>query len=205
MYKNGKEHHRIRRAQVKNNNNDKFLLSFPYKQTTTTTEKKKYKSEGLSIKREKRRENIWCVETIICDTPRPPHATNLIMNSSNSNINSSNPELEEEEVFQRIQTHFPPAKIKKIMQTDEDIGKVSQATPVIAGRALELFVSMLVSQAGQTARSTGNKRISADTLRETIMHSEKFDFLREAVCGDDADADAVDAVADASASADGSE
>ncbi|SMN21681.1 similar to Saccharomyces cerevisiae YER159C BUR6 Subunit of a heterodimeric NC2 transcription regulator complex with Ncb2p [Maudiozyma saulgeensis] len=101
----------------------------------------------------------------------------------------SNDNYEEQEVFQRIQTHFPPAKIKKIMQTDEDIGKVSQATPVIAGRALELFVAMLVSQAGQTARSQGNKRISADTLRETIMHSEKFDFLREAVCGDDVDDD----------------
>lgn len=92
---------------------------------------------------------------------------------------------DEQEIFNRIATHFPPAKIKKIMQTDEDIGKVSQATPVIAGRALELFVAMLVSQAGQTARSQGNKRISSETLRDTIMNSEKFDFLREAVCGDE--------------------
>lgn len=95
-----------------------------------------------------------------------------------------------EEVFNRIATHFPPAKIKKIMQTDEDIGKVSQATPVIAGRALEFFVAMLVSQAGNLAREQGSRRISADTLRETIMHDEKFDFLREAVCGDTSTGDA---------------
>mgnify|MGYP003365343594 FL=1 len=84
-----------------------------------------------------------------------------------------------ETVYNRIATHFPPAKIKKIMQTDEDIGKVSQATPVIAGRALELFVALLVSQASETAREQGSKRITAETLRDTIARDEKFDFLRE--------------------------
>ena len=41
-------------------------------------------------------------------------------------------------------THFPAARIKKIMQSDEEIGKVAQATPVIVGRALEIFMANLV-------------------------------------------------------------
>ncbi|KAG0667077.1 H2A super protein [Monosporozyma unispora] len=84
-----------------------------------------------------------------------------------------------QEVFSRIKTHFPPAKIKKIMQTDDDIGKVSQATPVIAGRSLEFFMAMLVQQSGEMARSMNTKRITADIVKKTIMENEKFDFLRE--------------------------
>lgn len=86
------------------------------------------------------------------------------------------------EVFDRIKTHFPPAKVKKIMQTDEDIGKVSQATPVIAGRSLEFFIATLVKRSGDAARERGSKRITAEILKDTIMRDEKFDFLRENVC-----------------------
>lgn len=84
-----------------------------------------------------------------------------------------------DEVFNRIKTHFPPAKIKKIMQTDDDIGKVSQATPVIAGRSLEFFMAMLVERSGEIAREMNTKRITADILKKTIMSDEKFDFLRD--------------------------
>ncbi|SCU90477.1 LADA_0F04346g1_1 [Lachancea dasiensis] len=90
------------------------------------------------------------------------------------------------EVFGKIKTHFPPAKIKKIMQTDEDIGKVSQATPVITGRSLEFFIAMLVNRSGHVAKDMGCRRISGDVMKKTIMSDEKFDFLRELVCGEHA-------------------
>ncbi|KAL3229743.1 Negative cofactor 2 complex subunit alpha [Nakaseomyces bracarensis] len=86
------------------------------------------------------------------------------------------------EVFEKIKTHFPPAKVKKIMQSDEDIGKVSQATPVITGRSLEFFIALLVKKSGDLARQRGMKRITADVLRDTILEDEKFDFLRESIC-----------------------
>ncbi|SCU85787.1 LANO_0C05358g1_1 [Lachancea nothofagi CBS 11611] len=88
------------------------------------------------------------------------------------------------EVFNKIKTHFPPAKIKKIMQTDEDIGKVSQATPVITGRSLEFFIAMLVNRSGHVAKEMGCRRISGDVMKKTIMTDEKFDFLRELICGE---------------------
>lgn len=86
------------------------------------------------------------------------------------------------EVFEKIKTHFPPAKVKKIMQSDEDIGKVSQATPVITGRSLEFFMALLVKKSGDMARQRGMKRITADVLRDTILEDERFDFLRESIC-----------------------
>lgn len=33
----------------------------------------------------------------------------------------------------RFNARFPPARIKKIMQKDEEVGKVAQAVPVIIG------------------------------------------------------------------------
>ncbi|CCD24263.1 negative cofactor 2 transcription regulator complex subunit BUR6 NDAI_0C06040 [Naumovozyma dairenensis CBS 421] len=110
------------------------------------------------------------------------------------------PDPELKEVFDRIKTHFPPAKVKKIMQTDEDIGKVSQATPVLTGRALEFFIALLVKKSGDIARESGTKRITSDVLKQTILTDEKFDFLREYVCGEEAAAAAA-ATAAASASA----
>lgn len=96
-------------------------------------------------------------------------------------LNPSAVSSPDSEVFDKIKTHFPPAKIKKIMQTDEDIGKVSQATPVITGRSLEFFIALLVDRSSKIARDQGSKRISAEIMRKTIMTDEKFDFLREVI------------------------
>lgn len=99
------------------------------------------------------------------------------------------PDIELQEMFDKIKTHFPPAKVKKIMQTDEDIGKVSQATPVIAGRSLEFFIALLVKRSSDVAKQMGCKRISGEVMKETILTDERFDFLRENVCGETGDAE----------------
>lgn len=106
--------------------------------------------------------------------------------------------MELQDVFDKIKTHFPPAKVKKIMQTDEDIGKVSQATPVIAGRSLEFFIALLVKRSSDTARRLGCKRISGEVMKETILTDEKFDFLRENVCGEKFEAEDDDQDQDSS-------
>ncbi|QLG71243.1 hypothetical protein HG535_0B02820 [Zygotorulaspora mrakii] len=97
---------------------------------------------------------------------------------------SAKSDAELQEMFDKIKTHFPPAKVKKIMQTDEDIGKVSQATPVIAGRSLEFFIALLVKRSSDVAKQMGCKRISGEVMKKTILKDERFDFLRENVCGE---------------------
>lgn len=86
-----------------------------------------------------------------------------------------------ESAYGRLKTHFPSARIKKLMQSDEDIGKVSQATPLVVGRALELFMCGLVEHAANTARAGGATRVGADTLDRAIQSEDSFDFL-EGVC-----------------------
>ena len=115
---------------------------------------------------------------------KPEHEASLDAGEAAANhpASSSPNNGELRDVFDRIKTHFPPAKVKKIMQTDEDIGKVSQATPVIAGRSLEFFIALLVKKSGDMARDQGTKRITAEILKKTILNDEKFDFLREGLC-----------------------
>lgn len=83
--------------------------------------------------------------------------------------------------FDKIKTHFPAARIKKIMQSDEDIGKVAQATPIIVGRALECFMINLLSMSIKEAKKNGVKRINATHIKSAVENTENFDFLIDAV------------------------
>ncbi|KAF3938204.1 hypothetical protein ABW19_dt0203122 [Dactylella cylindrospora] len=80
-----------------------------------------------------------------------------------------------------IKTKFPVARIKRIMQADEDVGKVAQVTPVIVSKALELFMVSLVTKAADQAKSRGSKRITAGHLKAAVNNEEQFDFLSEII------------------------
>lgn len=83
--------------------------------------------------------------------------------------------------FSKIKTHFPAARIKKIMQSDEDIGKVAQATPVVVGRALEIFMANLVEAAIVEVKKAGVRRIAASHIRQAVENNEQFDFVEDVV------------------------
>ncbi|KAF9131808.1 DR1-associated protein 1 (negative cofactor 2 alpha) [Mortierella sp. 14UC] len=78
-------------------------------------------------------------------------------------------------------TRFPVARIKKIMQMDEDVGKVAQATPILISKALELFMQSLIDEACVETRSKNAKRLTAAHLKKTILEKDQFDFLRDIV------------------------
>ncbi|KAJ4363385.1 hypothetical protein N0V83_009678 [Neocucurbitaria cava] len=98
-----------------------------------------------------------------------------------------------------IKNHFPVARIKRIMQADDDVGKVAQVTPVvvceyhlphmyaqlvahtIAAKALELFMISLVTKAAAEAKSRNSKRVGALHLKQAITKNEQFDFLNDIV------------------------
>ncbi|KAM3068616.1 hypothetical protein ACMFMG_011140 [Clarireedia jacksonii] len=80
-----------------------------------------------------------------------------------------------------IRTKFPVARIKRIMQADEEVGKVAQVTPVAVSKALELFMISLVQGAARVAREKGGKRVTAQCLKRVVLADEQFDFLNEIV------------------------
>ncbi|KAI9799052.1 MAG: hypothetical protein M1833_004246 [Piccolia ochrophora] len=80
-----------------------------------------------------------------------------------------------------VKTKFPVARIKRIMQADEDVGKVAQVTPVVVSKALELFMISLVTKAADEAKSKTSKRVTAAHLKQAISKDEQFDFLQDII------------------------
>ncbi|KAF2248308.1 histone-fold-containing protein [Trematosphaeria pertusa] len=98
-----------------------------------------------------------------------------------------------------ITVHFPVARIKRIMQADDDVGKVAQVTPVVVSKALELFMISLVTKAAAEAKARNSKRVGAIHLKQAITKDEQFDFLSEivakvadATAADKSEGDAMD-------------
>lgn len=103
---------------------------------------------------------------------RPPHITGDASTATYKNPNPTNIE---------IRTKFPVARIKRIMQADEEVGKVAQVTPVAVNKALELFMIALVTGAAEKAKEKGGKRVTAQHLKAVVEGDEQFDFLKEIV------------------------
>ena len=81
----------------------------------------------------------------------------------------------------KYNARFPPARIKKIMQTDEEIGKVAAAVPVIISRALELFLDSLLTKACRVTGARNAKTMTASHLKQCIDGETQFDFLKDLV------------------------
>ena len=56
------------------------------------------------------------------------------------------------------------ARIKKIMQSDEDVGKVAAAVPVIISKALEMFVETLLKRVEGTLTQRGARTMTPGHL-----------------------------------------
>ncbi|KAI9328349.1 histone-fold-containing protein, partial [Obelidium mucronatum] len=73
------------------------------------------------------------------------------------------------------------ARIKKIMRSDEDVGKINAATPLLVSSALEQFLKSLVLQCVVEAKNRGGKKLMASHLKAAVNSTEKFDFLKDIV------------------------
>lgn len=91
------------------------------------------------------------------------------------------PAKEPEIMFSPVKTKFPTARIKRIMQADEEVGKVAQQTPIAVGKALELFMVQLVTKSADVARDKNSKRITAQMLKQVIDSGQEWDFLQDIV------------------------
>ncbi|KAK8854917.1 hypothetical protein IAR55_003656 [Kwoniella newhampshirensis] len=73
------------------------------------------------------------------------------------------------------------ARIKRIMQLDEEVGKLASATPVMISKSLECFMQVLIDETCKETRSRGSKKMTAYHLKNMINTNPTLDFLREIV------------------------
>ncbi|KAL9266487.1 Dr1-associated corepressor-like protein [Drosera capensis] len=81
----------------------------------------------------------------------------------------------------KLDTRFPAARIKKIMQTDEDVEKIAMAVPVLVSKALELFLHGLCRRTHDITLQRGGKTINSVHLKQCVQNFNELDFLRETV------------------------
>jgi len=73
------------------------------------------------------------------------------------------------------------ARIKKIMQKDDEVGKIAQATPILISKCLEMFLSDLLSKTCDVTKSKNARVISITHLKQCILAEPNFDFLKDVV------------------------
>ncbi|GER32187.1 nuclear factor Y [Striga asiatica] len=81
----------------------------------------------------------------------------------------------------KLDTRFPAARIKKIMQADEDVGKIAMAVPVLVSKALELFLQDLCDRTYDITVQRGAKTVNSLHLKHCVHSYNVFDFLKEVV------------------------
>lgn len=81
----------------------------------------------------------------------------------------------------KYNARFPAGRIKKIMQTDEEVGKVAQAVPIIISRTLELFVESLLKKAMEVTSTKNAKTLTPSHMKQCILSESRFDFLKDLV------------------------
>eukprot|EP01111_Echinosteliopsis_oligospora_P001942 TRINITY_DN1282_c3_g1_i1.p1 TRINITY_DN1282_c3_g1~~TRINITY_DN1282_c3_g1_i1.p1 ORF type:complete len:110 (-),score=15.21 TRINITY_DN1282_c3_g1_i1:631-960(-) len=81
----------------------------------------------------------------------------------------------------KYKTKFPMARIKKIMQKDEEVGKIALATPILISKCLELFLSNLLDKTSVITKSRNAKVMSVSHLKQCITSESTFDFLKDIV------------------------
>ncbi|XP_048525387.1 dr1-associated corepressor isoform X2 [Dendroctonus ponderosae] len=81
----------------------------------------------------------------------------------------------------KYNARFPAGRIKKIMQTDEEVGKVAQAVPVIISKALEMFIESLLKKSAHITKNRSAKTLTPSHMKQCILSESRFDFLKDLV------------------------
>lgn len=81
----------------------------------------------------------------------------------------------------KYNARFAPARIKKIMQSDEEVGKVASAVPVIISKALEMFLDSFLENADKLTKERSAKTLTPQHLKLIINTDSKYDFLKDLV------------------------
>lgn len=79
----------------------------------------------------------------------------------------------------KFESTFPAARIKKIMQLDDDVGRVASSVPILISRAVEIFLQALLSRTADYASSRNAKTLTVLHLKHCIEQEKQWDFLKD--------------------------
>eukprot|EP00892_Ulva_mutabilis_P006062 jgi/Ulvmu1/3828/UM018_0040.1 len=71
------------------------------------------------------------------------------------------------------------ARIKRMMQADEDVGKIAGPTPVLISRALEVFLKDLCEGASDVAVERQARTLTPGHMKHYVLNTPHLDFLKD--------------------------
>ena len=75
---------------------------------------------------------------------------------------------------------FPIAKIKKLIQKNEEVGKLAHAIPFLMSKSLEYFLKRMLTELMEKYKDQKAKLTPAH-LKALIMENKKYAFLEDVV------------------------
>ncbi|CAI5451400.1 unnamed protein product [Caenorhabditis angaria] len=70
-----------------------------------------------------------------------------------------------------------PTRIKKVMQSDEEIGRMVQSVPVSIGRAMEHFAEKFLQASADATQFTNSKTLTPQHMKQAMLCNPHFAFL----------------------------
>lgn len=72
-----------------------------------------------------------------------------------------------------------PTRIKKVMQSDEEIGRMVASVPVAIGRAMEHFAEKFLQAAAQATQLSNSRTLTPVHMKQAMMANQHFHFLAD--------------------------
>uniref|UniRef100_A0A915PMJ6 Transcription factor CBF/NF-Y/archaeal histone domain-containing protein n=1 Tax=Setaria digitata TaxID=48799 RepID=A0A915PMJ6_9BILA len=70
-----------------------------------------------------------------------------------------------------------PTRVKRVMQSDDEIGRMVASVPVAIGRAMEHFAEKLLETAAQCVLYSTSRTLSPSHIKQAVMQTPHFKFL----------------------------
>uniref|UniRef100_A0A183BNQ7 CBFD_NFYB_HMF domain-containing protein n=1 Tax=Globodera pallida TaxID=36090 RepID=A0A183BNQ7_GLOPA len=75
------------------------------------------------------------------------------------------------------QARIQPTRVKKVMQSDEDIGRMVASVPVAIGSAMEVFAEKLLLASAESVQQSSTKTLSPMHIKMAVSRIPHFAFL----------------------------
>lgn len=72
-----------------------------------------------------------------------------------------------------------PTRIKKVMQSDEEIGRMVASVPVAIGRAMEHFAEKFLQAAAHATHLSNSRTLTPAHMKQAMMANRHFHFLAD--------------------------
>lgn len=70
-------------------------------------------------------------------------------------------------------------KIKKIIQENQDIGKLSNLVPPLVERSLEFFLADLLKKCEEVSQEYNVNKLTPPVLKKALFGLQNYEFLRD--------------------------